>query len=114
MSSICSVDAVWLDAPCSATGLIARHPDARWRLSPRRIDVLRQLQHALLDGVAPVVRAGGLMIYSTCSLEPEENAQQVDAFLQRRPEYRRDRTDLAVLPTDTGSDGGYVAVLRRA
>jgi 16S rRNA (cytosine967-C5)-methyltransferase len=109
----CSVDAAWLDAPCSATGLIARHPDARWRLSPRRIATLRHLQRALLDGVAPVVRAGGLMIYSTCSLEPEENVQQVDAFLARRPEYRRDRADLAVLPTDSGSDGGYVAVLRR-
>ena len=54
------------------------------------------------------------MIYSTCSIEPEENDQQVDAFLRRRAEFRRDRADLALLPTDTGSDGGYVAVLRRS
>jgi 16S rRNA (cytosine967-C5)-methyltransferase len=110
----CSMDAVWLDAPCSATGTIARHPDALWRLSPRRIEVLGHLQGALLDGVAPVVRPGGLMIYSTCSLEPEENEQQVEALLHRRPEYRRARADLTLLPTDTGSDGGYVAVLRRS
>ncbi len=109
----CSMDVVWLDAPCSGTGMIARHPDARWRLSPRRIELLQRLQETLLDGVAPVVRPGGLMIYSTCSLEPEENEQQVEAFLRRRPEYRRASADLALLPTHTGSDGGYVAVLRR-
>jgi 16S rRNA (cytosine967-C5)-methyltransferase len=109
-----SVDVVWLDAPCSATGMIACHPDARWRLSPRRIEVLRRLQGALLEGVATVVRPGGLMIYSTCSIEPEENEQQVEALLRGRAEFGRARADLTLLPTDTGSDGGYVAVLRRS
>lgn len=109
-----SMDTVWLDVPCSGTGMIARHPDARWRLSLRRLEALQRLQGALLDGVAPVVRPGGLMVYSTCTLEPEENEQQVEAFVRRQPEYRRARPDLTVWPPDSGSDGGYVAVLRRS
>ena len=107
-----SVDVVWLDAPCTATGAMGRHPDARWRLSPRRLAVAGRRQAALLDGVAPVVRPGGLLVYSTCSLEPEENQAQVEAFLSRTPTFVRDRDDLAVWPPDTGSDGGFVAVLR--
>jgi len=107
-----SVDAVWLDAPCTATGIMGRHPDARWRVSPRRLELAGRRQAALLDAVAPVVRPGGLLVYSTCSLEPEENETQVEAFLSRTPAFVRDRDDLAVWPPDTGSDGGFVAVLR--
>ncbi|MBI2616044.1 MAG: hypothetical protein HYW52_10310 [Gemmatimonadetes bacterium] len=109
-----SVDAVWLDAPCTATGTMGRHPDARWRVSPRRLEVARRQQATLLDGVAAVVRSGGLLVYTTCSLEPEENQAQVEAFLSRHPAFGRDRDDLAVWPPDTGSDGGFIAVLRRA
>ncbi len=108
-----SLEAVWLDAPCSATGVLGRHPDLRWRLAPRRLDILCQLQAELLDGVRSVVRRGGLLVYSTCSLEPEENTAQVNAFLARHPDFYRARDDLTVLPTETGSDGGYVAVLQR-
>lgn len=107
-----SVDAVWLDAPCTATGTMGRHPDARWRISPRRLELVRRLQAALLDGVAPVVRSGGWLVYSTCSLEPEENEEQVEVFLSRHPTFVRDRDDLTLWPPDTGSDGGFVAVLR--
>lgn len=107
-----SLDAVWLDAPCTATGTMGRHPDARWRGSPRRLELACRLQAALLDGVAPVVRTGGLLVYSTCSLEPEENEAQVEAFLSRHPAFLRERDDLTVWPPDTGSDGGFVAVLR--
>lgn len=108
-----SLEAVWLDAPCTATGLLGRHPDLRWRLGPRRLDTLCRLQAELLDGVRSVVRRGGLLVYSTCSLEPEENSAQVNAFLARHPDFHRARDDLTVLPTETGSDGGYVAVLQR-
>ena len=108
-----SLDAVLLDAPCSATGTFARHPDARWRLTPRRIASLAKVQGRLLDGVAPVVRPGGLLVYATCSLEPEENAEQVNQFLARHPEYQRSTEDLAVFPGEKASDGAYAARLVR-
>jgi 16S rRNA (cytosine967-C5)-methyltransferase len=108
------VDAVWLDAPCSAPGTMARHPDARWRLSPRRLEALVRLQGELLEGVASVVSPGGLLVYSTCSLEPEENEGQVDAFLARHNEFGRTEADLFIFPPAAGTDGAYVARLRRA
>jgi 16S rRNA (cytosine967-C5)-methyltransferase len=108
-----SLDAVWLDVPCSATGTLARHPDARWRLSYRRIVRLAALQRELLEAAAPLVRPGGLLVYSTCSLEPEENEDRVEEFLSCHPDFRRARDDWFVFPPDTGSDGGYLAVLRR-
>ncbi len=108
-----SIDALWLDVPCSATGTLARHPDARWRLSPRRIARLAGLQRELLEGTAPVVRPGGLLVYSSCSLEPEENENQVNRFLSHHPDFRRVRDDLFLFPPDTGSDGGYLAILQR-
>ena len=84
------------------------------------------MQSAILDGAAGVVRRGGLLIYSTCSLEPEENEDQVSAFLERHPDFRPERTRavpgeyldeagrLAVLPWRTGFDGAFAARLRRA
>jgi 16S rRNA (cytosine967-C5)-methyltransferase len=108
-----SVDAVWLDVPCSATGTLARHPDARWRLSPGRILRLAALQRELLQAAARMVREGGLLVYSTCSLEPEENEDGVNEFLSAHAGFRRARDDLFLFPPDTGSDGGYLAVLRR-
>lgn len=106
-------DAVLVDAPCSATGTLAKHPDARWRISPARLARLQAVQAALLDGVAPTVRPGGVLAYMTCSLEPEENAAQVEGFLMRHPEFARDREDLALFPPDRGVDGAYAARLVR-
>jgi 16S rRNA (cytosine967-C5)-methyltransferase len=121
-----SVDVVLLDAPCSGTGTLARKPDARWRLTPASIGELAAVQRGLLDAVADVVAEGGLLVYSTCTLEPEENEEQVDAFLQRRPDFRLDATDavparwrddrgrLFVTPWSSGFDGAFAARLRRA
>jgi 16S rRNA (cytosine967-C5)-methyltransferase len=106
-------DGTLVDAPCSATGAFRRHPDARWRLTPRHLRRFAALQAALLDGVAPVVKPGGLLAYLTCSLEPEENEEQVNAFLDRHPEYERDGEDRLVFPPDLDSDGGYASRLRR-
>jgi 16S rRNA (cytosine967-C5)-methyltransferase len=106
-------DAVLLDVPCTATGALAKHPDARWHLSPSRLERLLALQAALLDGVAPTVRPGGLLVYMTCSLEPEENALQMERFLAGHPAFRRDRDDLELFPPDRGTDGGYTARLVR-
>lgn len=108
-----SMDAVWLDVPCTATGTFARHPDARWRVSRRRLLALAQLQRDLLERVAPVVGSGGHLVYTTCSLEPEENGERVEAFLSNHGEFQRAQPDLLVFPPDTGSDGGYLAVLKK-
>jgi 16S rRNA (cytosine967-C5)-methyltransferase len=108
-----ALDAVFVDAPCSATGVMARHPDARWRITGATIEGAVALQRRLLDAVARVVRTGGMLVYLTCSLEPEENAEQVDAFLNRHPEFNREGDDLSLFPPDSGTDGGYGARLRK-
>jgi 16S rRNA (cytosine967-C5)-methyltransferase len=120
------VDAVLLDAPCLGTGTFARHPDARWRVTPEALTSLAERQAALLDRVADVVAPGGLLLYSTCSIEPEENWDQVERFLARRPEFRREANDtmpgvlttaegdLMTLPQLHRMDGAYAARLRRA
>lgn len=119
------VDIVLLDTPCLATGTFARHPDARWRVSPEALSRVQKLQAELLETTAQVVAANGLLVYSTCSLEPEENQMQVDAFLARHPEFAREpvahidpvllsgQGDLTILPQRHGMDGAYAARLRR-
>jgi 16S rRNA (cytosine967-C5)-methyltransferase len=120
------VDLVLLDAPCLGTGTFARHPDARWKVTPEALASLEQLQTDLLDRSATAVAPGGLLIYSTCSLEREENQAQVDRFLVRHPEFQRERSDavpplllspegdLMILPQEHGMDGAYAARLRRS
>jgi 16S rRNA (cytosine967-C5)-methyltransferase len=80
-------DAVLLDAPCSATGIFRRHPDVLHRVRPRVIAEMAELQAQLLPRVARWVRPGGLMVYATCSLEPEEGEQQIERFLAGHPEF---------------------------
>jgi 16S rRNA (cytosine967-C5)-methyltransferase len=118
-------DAVLLDAPCTGTGTLRRHPDGRWRLRPDDVVALVALQAALLDAAAGLVKRGGLLVYATCSLEPEENEEQVSTFLRRHPEFRIEagpplrhgvvRGDglLEVLPQEHGWDGAFAARLRR-
>ena len=120
-----SMDAVLVDAPCTATGTIRRHPDARWRLTPDVFARSAARQARLLAAAAQLVRPGGLLIYATCSLEPEENAAVVEEFLSRRPEFTRASErdvppqlltaagDFQSLPQRHGIDGAYAARLRR-
>ncbi|MBC8044336.1 MAG: 16S rRNA (cytosine(967)-C(5))-methyltransferase RsmB [Rhizobacter sp.] len=75
-------DLVLLDAPCTGTGVIGRRAELRWRLTPKSIPEMCNLQSELLTNAATCVKDGGAMVYSTCSLEPEENDEQVDAFLK--------------------------------
>ena len=82
-------DAVLLDAPCSSTGTIRRHPDIPWLKSEADITVLTSLQQRLLDRAAALTRPGGTLVYCVCSLEPEEAEQQVEALLAREPRVRR-------------------------
>lgn len=120
-----AVDAVLLDAPCLGTGTFARHPDARWRVTPDALAALVQRQAELVAAAAAAVRPGGLLVYATCSLEPEENETQVDGFLAAHPEFEREppddalptlltsKGDLMTLPHRDCMDGAYAARLRR-
>ncbi len=78
-------DRVLLDAPCSGLGTLARHADARWRLQPEAIDGLVALQRRLLEGVVPLLRPGGVLVYATCTVHPAENGELIDAFLAAHP-----------------------------
>ncbi|AMJ62038.1 RsmB/NOP family class I SAM-dependent RNA methyltransferase [Bosea sp. PAMC 26642] len=84
-----SFDAVLLDAPCSATGTIRRHPDVAWTKTPEDRDKLVALQARLLESAGRLVRPGGRLVYCTCSLEPEEGEQQVATFLSENPGFAR-------------------------
>ncbi len=124
--AIRQVDAVLLDVPCTGTGTFRRHPDARWRLSVSDLAVMAALQRSILRAAAAIVAPGGLLIYSTCSLEPEENDAQVESFLRDHPDWRRepppqgagpalvlDAGRRRVLPQRHGADGAFAARLRR-
>ena len=76
-------DRILLDAPCSATGVIRRHPDIKWLRRDRDIPELAQLQSEILDAIWPHLKTGGTLVYATCSVLPEENSLQIKAFLQR-------------------------------
>jgi 16S rRNA (cytosine967-C5)-methyltransferase len=122
---LASADLVLLDAPCLGTGTLGRHPDARWRVSLEALARIVERQHALVRALADVVRPGGWLVYATCSLEPEENEEQVDAFLSEDDRFVRDPAttvptslltpdgDLRLLPHRDGTDGAYAARLRR-
>jgi 16S rRNA (cytosine967-C5)-methyltransferase len=83
-------DAVLLDAPCSATGTLRRHPDVAWTKREDDIPRLADLQRRLLGRAGAMLKPGGRLVYCTCSLEPEEGERQIEAFLARYPEFRRD------------------------
>jgi 16S rRNA (cytosine967-C5)-methyltransferase len=120
------VDVVLIDVPCTGTGTFRRHPDARWRIKVSDIAVMSALQKQILKAAAHVVQPDGLLIYSTCSLEPEENEEQVDSFLSENlnfilepppegtlPPELLDGGRLRVLPQRHGTDGAFAARLRR-
>lgn len=88
-------DAVLLDAPCSATGTIRRHPDVAWTKSEEDRDRLIALQARLLEAAAKLTRSGGRLVYCTCSLEPEEGERQIEAFLASHPDFSRSPIDPA-------------------
>jgi len=121
------MDAVLIDVPCTGTGTFRRHPDARWRLKVSDLAVLPAVQRSILRGAAVSVRPGGLLIYSTCSLETEENDAQIESFLSDNPGWRLepppegsvpaavlDAGRLRVLPQRHGTDGAFAARLRRS
>jgi 16S rRNA (cytosine967-C5)-methyltransferase len=121
-----AVDMVLLDAPCTGTGTLRRHPDGKWVVDAESMASLVALQRELLGAAATLVRPGGHLVYSTCSLEEEENQDQVEWFLAEHPGYRNDPAPdsvhtelreengfLQMLPQKWGVDGSFAARLRR-
>jgi len=119
-------DRVLLDVPCSGLGVLSKRADLRWQRRESDMDELTQLQAELLAAAAPLVRPGGWLVYSTCTIEPEENEAQVEAFLDEHPAFERVSVDGAVpkamqtpsgdfasLPHRDAVDGAYAARLRR-
>lgn len=110
-----------LDVPCSGTGTLRRHPDARWRMTEETMQRLVGVQAEILEGGSRAVAPGGVMVYSTCTLEPEENQGQIRAFLARNPRFALEESGsvpgdyldeegyLSVKPQDQGFDGAFAA-----
>jgi len=128
------MDLVLIDAPCTGSGTWRRRPDAKWRLTQRQLDVRKAEQSAILDAASAYVKPGGLMVYITCSVFDEENADQVEAFLGRDKAFasvdhvalwngrfpgkqgtvRFGQQGLSLTPARSGTDGFYFAAMRRA
>ncbi len=117
-------DRVLVDAPCSGTGTLRHNPEIRWRLAPADIDQLAEKQAEILANAAAVVRPGGRLVYSTCSVEPEENEHVIKNFLNQREDFRRALLDAPFeLQTENGAvrtwphrhdtDGFFIAAIER-
>lgn len=105
-------DRVLVDAPCSNTGVLRRRVELRWRLSPEEFTRLAALQGAQLDTAATKVRMGGRLVYSTCSIDPEENDAVAAAFLARQPGFR-EAGSRSLHPVRDGVDGAFCASFER-
>lgn len=105
-------DGILVDAPCSNTGVLARRLELRRRLSPAEIHRLQYQQGEILKATAPLVRPTGRLVYSTCSLEPEENQEIIRTFLKSHPQFTSEQ-EIQTLPFRDGVDGAYAVRLRR-
>jgi 16S rRNA (cytosine967-C5)-methyltransferase len=105
-------DRILIDAPCSNTGVLRRRVDLRWRVSPEEIQRLQKAQLDLLKLAAPMLKPGGTLVYSTCSLEPEENTTVVQEFLRSHSSFKLE-LERELLPFTDNVDGAYVARLEQ-
>jgi 16S rRNA (cytosine967-C5)-methyltransferase len=101
-------DKILLDAPCTNTGVMRRRVDVRWRLRPRDFERMQKQQTAMARSVIPVLKPGGIFVYSTCSIEPDENAQVAEQIAREFPHLKLDATK-TVLPFRDGCDGAFAA-----
>ncbi len=132
-----TADLVVIDAPCTGTGTWRRNPDAKWRMRPGALEIRLKDQAEVLARAVPLVKAGGRIAYITCSVLPEENGEQVEAFVARHPEFAvvppeqtasvlwdkaeafaeaalRSDEGWLMTPRRTGTDGFFVSVLKKA
>jgi 16S rRNA (cytosine967-C5)-methyltransferase len=121
-------DRVLVDPPCSGLGTLRSRPDLRWRITPGDVTALAREQRAILDAGARATRPGGVLVYSTCTISPEENERLIDRFLVDNPEFAADDLHddtglwehpsvpmhLQSLPHRDGTDGFFIARLRRS
>ncbi|HSC66825.1 MAG TPA: 16S rRNA (cytosine(967)-C(5))-methyltransferase RsmB, partial [Cellvibrio sp.] len=117
-------DRILLDAPCSATGIIRRHPDIKVLRTPEELDKLGELQQQLLRSLWPLLKPGGLLVYATCSIMPKENTRVIEAFVARQKDASCNHLEAdwgipqtcgrQLLPQLDGHDGFYYARLRKA
>ncbi len=106
-------DAILCDLPCSGLGTLSRRPDARWRKSPEDVEALVPVQRAILESAAKALKPGGVLVYSTCTIQPAENEELVEAFVADHPEFRFDNI-WGYLPESIAREGqaeGYVQLL---
>lgn len=108
----CPFDRILLDVPCSNTGVQRRRADVRWRFSAERLGQLVETQTQILFNMAPILRPGGRLVYSTCSLEEEENQGVIQHFLQEHPHFQLVE-QVALVPPDREMDGAFAAALTR-
>lgn len=106
-------DRVLVDAPCSNTGVLRRRPDARWRWEGEHLKQLTGLQAEILEAASRQVAPGGRLVYSTCSNEPEENEEQIAAFLAAHPDFT-EAGRFSSVPCDSGHDGAFACAFVRA
>jgi 16S rRNA (cytosine967-C5)-methyltransferase len=113
-------DRILLDAPCSGTGVIRRHPDIKWLRKADDIEKLTELQQQILNNIWSLLKPGGTLIYATCSILPEENVQQIQQFLSENNNAKlvqvtNEKTDIGwqILPNEQSMDGFYYAKLEK-
>ena len=107
-----TADRVLIDAPCSGLGVLRRNPDAKWKLQPEFIENIKKTQAEILDQYASLVKNGGKLVYATCSILPSENQHQVTQFLNNHNDFTFVKENI-VLPSKSGYDGFYMALLER-
>ncbi|GAB7053903.1 MULTISPECIES: 16S rRNA (cytosine(967)-C(5))-methyltransferase RsmB [unclassified Paenibacillus] len=123
-----SFDRILLDAPCSGLGVIRRKPDMKWSRQESELESVCEVQQELLDSIHSLLKPGGVLVYSTCTVEKAENEDMVRAFLERHPEFEPDappsgqtgrlslpagQAFVQIMPYDFGSDGFFIARLRK-
>lgn len=108
------VDRLLIDAPCSGTGTLRRNPDAKWKISKERLLQCQANQLQILEDYTPRLKPGGRLVYATCSMEPEENADVMEAFLKKHPEFQRHAEDTQLYPHQSGTDGFFIAQLLKS
>jgi 16S rRNA (cytosine967-C5)-methyltransferase len=106
-----SADRLLLDVPCSGLGVLKRNPDAKWKLTNEAIENVKVTQQKILNDYSSMLKKGGLMVYSTCSILPSENEKQVENFLKEKKEFQLVRERM-VYPSQ-GFDGFYMALLKK-
>jgi len=104
-----SADRILLDVPCSGSGVFRRNPDAKWKLSPESYERTQKTQAEILENYAVMLKHGGSMVYSTCSVFPSENEVQVAQFLSKNPEFKLEK-ERKIMPSE-GFDGFYMAMM---